>query len=163
MVNQSKKNDERSWRKWREYGSVGNINGRSIGEAYAFFDSDTSESYLKEFMQDLVANSQKGLELTVQEGVSGIRFDEKLAKAIQHPDDYRIMTHDRRMKEPKKEEKPASSLKYSLVTKCPGLSNEDTAKRTGNIIDYIRTLNNDSDFFRCALVYEKNDEYHILG
>ncbi|VVB77966.1 Uncharacterised protein [uncultured archaeon] len=73
------------------------------------------------------------------------------------------MTTERLIQEPEMEGKPAASLKYSLVTKCPGLSNEDTARRTGNIMDYVRTLNDDPSLFRCALIYEKKGEYHLLG
>src|SRR3989344_5495882 len=64
------------------------------GKAYAFFDCDASESYLKEVMQGIVEDSEspKGLELSVQEGISGLKLDENLVKAIQYPDDYRIMT-----------------------------------------------------------------------
>ncbi|MBS3092377.1 hypothetical protein J4466_03070 [Candidatus Pacearchaeota archaeon] len=137
------------------------------GKAYAFFDCDASESYLKEVMQGIVEDSEspKGLELSVQEGISGLKLDENLVKAIQYPDDYRIMTSKRIIKErerKEREKRPAVSLKYSLITKCPGLSNEDTAKRTGNVMNYVRTLNKDSDVFRCALVYEKEGEYHLL-
>jgi len=135
-----------------------------VSETYAFFDCDASEDYLKEVMQEIVEDpeSPKGLELAVQEGVSGLKLDKKLIEAIQYPDDYRIMSHERRMKEPERDEKPAASLKYSLVTKCPGLSNKDTAERTGNIMNYVRTLNEDSDMFRCALAYKTEGEYHLL-
>ena len=134
------------------------------GKAYAFFDSDASEDYLKEVMQGVVDDptSPKGLELAVQEGATGLDIDQKLARAIQYPYDYRVMTHDRLMREPEREERPAASLKYSLSIKCPGITNEDAAKKTRNILGYVRTLNDDSDLFRCALVYEKKGEYNLL-
>ncbi len=136
----------------------------AVGEAYAFFDCDASEDDLKKVMLGIEKDPEtpKGLELTVQEGTSGLELDERLVEAMQCPGDYRIMTHEMFEKEPKKKEAPTSSLKYSLVVKCPGLSNQKTAERTGNVLDYVRTLNENPDLFNCALVYEEKGEYILV-
>jgi hypothetical protein len=165
MANQSKIRDMRTWKKWKESGAIGNINGIDLGTAYAFFDCDASLDYLKDIMQGIQEDSEspKGLELAVQEGVEGLKLDEKLAKAIKYPYDYRIMSHERMIQCHEEEKRPAESLKYSLVTKCPDMTNETVAKRTGNIMNYVRTLNQDTSVFRCAVVYEKDGEYNLIG
>ncbi len=138
---------------------------KRVGTAYAFFDCDASLDYLKQTMQEIKENPEcpKGLELVVQEGTEGLKLDKKLAKAIRYPDDYRIITHERIIQGYEKEQRTAESLKYSLVVKCPSLTNETVAQRTGNIMNYVRTLNEDQSLFRCALVYEKDGEYHLMG
>ena len=138
---------------------------KQVGRAYAFFDCDASLDYLKQTMQEIVSDPQnpKGLELQVQEGVAGLEFDEKLAEAIKFPFDYRIMSHERRIQDNEEEKRTAESLKYALVAKCPGMTNETVATRTENVMENIRTLNEDPSLFRCALVYEKDGEYHLMG
>lgn len=48
MTNQSKKNDHRFWKKWKESGAIGNANGRDFGEAYAFFDCNASITQIEQ-------------------------------------------------------------------------------------------------------------------
>ncbi len=70
MVNQSKKEDQRCWNKWRKSGAVGNIDGRAIGEAYAFFYCDSPMERIKRAIPFLREDSQtpSELELSLYQG-----------------------------------------------------------------------------------------------
>lgn len=137
-----------------------------VGEAYAFFDCDASMYEIEEeAMPDIRRDAQtpKGLELVLSEGVSGLNLDKKLREAIQYPDDYRILSESRKEEMTKREAIPAANLRYALVARLPNSDNLKTARELRDITNYISFLNEDSSLFRCAVVYaEKDGEYRLL-
>ena len=164
MVNQSKKNDPRFWKKWKESGAIGDINGPAVGSAYAFFDCDASRQEINIYIPDIrhIARTPKGLQMLLHEGISGLQLDKRLAEQIQYPDDYRVMSSERIKQRYEEERKPLSSMKYSLVANYKGASNEDVANELGDVMNLIhRRCNRDQGMFRGAVVYEKDGEYRL--
>ena len=164
MVNQSKKNDARSWDKWKKSGAIGNINGRDFGEAYAFFDCDALKQKIEKSEPQIrsEAKTPKGLQMLLNEGISGLQLDKTLAEQIQYPDDYRVMSSEGIKQGYTEERRPLASMKYVLVANYRGASNEDVANELGDVINVIhRKFNKDQGIFSGAVVYEKNGEYQL--
>jgi len=165
MVNQSKKNDVRTWEKWKNSGALGSLSGKDFGEAYAFFDSDVSRKELEYSLPDIkkYTHSPKGLQILVKEGVSGTQFDERLLEQLEYPFDYRIMSHERAI-EASEELRPLSSMKYSLIASYKRASNREVAEELITVLDNIHRLyNKDQGLFRCGIVYQAEDgEYELI-
>lgn len=135
-----------------------------VCKAYAFFDCDASSEQIKKSMPDIRrgARTPKGLQLLLHEGISGLQLDEKLAKQIQFPDDYRVMSSERLKQGYEEERRPLASLKYVLVANYREASNEDTANELGDVMNVIyHKFNRDQGLFRGAVVYEKEGEYRL--
>ena len=135
-----------------------------VGKAYAFFDCDASKEDIKKSEPQIRgdAKTPKGLQMLLNEGISGLQIDGTLAKQIQYPDDYRVMSSERLKQGYKEERKPLASMKYVLIASYRGASNEEVANELGDITNVIhRRFNRDQGMFRGAVVYEKNGEYQL--
>ena len=162
MTNQSKQKDPRFWKKWRESGAVGNINGPVFGEAYAFFDCDASRQEIERYMPEIryEARTPKSLRILLQEGISGLQLDETFAEQISYPADYRVMSSERLEQGYEEERRSLSDLQYVMVARYRVADNEDTAGELGDILNVIhRRFNRDKGLFRGAVAYEKDGEY----
>ena len=164
MANKSKKNDSRFWKKWKESGAIGNVNGRDFGEAYAFFDCDASRLEIEKSESQIrsKAKTPKSLQMMLHEGISGLNLDEKLFVLINFPDDYRVMSSERFKQEYEEERRPLASMKYVLAANYRGASNEDAANELGDVMNVIhRMFNKYQSILRGAVVYKKNGEYQL--
>lgn len=106
------------------------------------------------------------MKLLLNEGISGLNFDETLAGLIQYPDDYRVMSGARkRAGNIEKEERHLASLQYSMVATYRGASNEQTANKLADVMKGVYgNLNRDKDWFRGAAVYQADDgEWRLHG
>ena len=136
-----------------------------VGKAYAFFDCDASKEQIELTMPSIRRDAQtpNGLELLLHEGVSGLKLDRKLRKAIQYPDDYRILSEKRRKQGYEQETMPAANLRYALTANLPKASNLATARELRGITNLIGLMNEDSTIYRCAVVYAEDDGgYRLL-
>ncbi|MDP2925861.1 MAG: hypothetical protein Q8N99_05810 [Nanoarchaeota archaeon] len=135
-----------------------------VGKAYAFFDCDASKQQIETSKPQIrsKAKTPKGLQMLLNEGISGLQLDEKLAEQIQYPDDYRTMSSERIKQGYEEERRPLASMKYVLVANYEGASNKDAANELGDVMNVIhRMFNEDQGIFRGAVVYEKNGEYQL--
>jgi len=140
------------------------LNRRGI--AYAFFDCDASIEQIERAMPNVRydARTPENLQLFLQERISGrleLFFGETLAKLIQQPNDYRVMSSER-IKQPwEKESKSLSSMRYTMIASYDG-SNGATANELGDVVtDIHRKFDKDQDVFRGAVVYQKDGEYQF--
>jgi len=154
MVNQSKKNDPRFWKKWKESGAIGNIHGRDIGEAYAFFDCNaprsTIESYLAgrlpekegQCKHDFPKPHKLGLELKleeIKELMGNKDIDPDLLETIKKESIY--STYPQAYRELMKSAKPIplKDLKY-VITARNNQTNSDVCKKLTTVMNdvYLR-------------------------
>ena len=132
--------------------------------AYAFFDCDASKQELEKSGSHIrnEAKTPKGLQLLLNEGISGLQLDKTLAEQIQYPDDYRVMSNERIKQGYEKERRPLASMKYVLVATYMGASNDDAANELGDVINVIHKMfNKDQGIFRGSVVYEKEGAYQL--
>jgi hypothetical protein len=135
-----------------------------VGRAYAFFDCDASKEQIEEAMPDIRRNVRisEGLQLLLQEGISGLELDAKLAECLRFPDDYRVMSSERFKQRGEAERVPLDSLRYAMTADYAGATNEDAAGELGDVMNAIHlSCNRDQGLFRGAVVYEKDGEYHL--
>lgn len=136
-----------------------------VGKAYAFLDCDASKEQIELTIPSIRRDAQTpdGLELLLNEGISGLKLDRKLRKAIQYPDDYRVLSEKRREQGYEQEAIPAANLRYALTANLPKASNLTTAKELRDIANLIGLMNEDSTIYRCAVVYAEEDSgYRLL-
>ncbi len=134
----------------------------NVGKAYAFFDCDATKEEIEKELPSLRhdARNPKGLQLLLHEGISELQFDKALTGKIQYPDDYRIKSSKFDKQDYGEEEKPLSEMKYVLEANYEGASNKKTADELGDLLNYIHyEFNEDQNFLRGDVVYEKNGEY----
>ncbi len=160
MINQSKKNDTREWRKWSESGALG------AGKAYAFFDCDASKAEIEQALPEIRQDDRtpRGLQMKLHEGISELQLDGALAKQIQYSDDYRVMSEERMGQGYESEARPLASLRYALVATCSKTTNERTAKELGDLMNYVHlNLDKDQGLFRGAIVYLNDNREWVLN
>ncbi len=154
MVNQSKKNDHRSWDKWKKSGAIGNINGRDFGEAYAFFDCNAPVTQIAEeipYIRSLV-QTPKRLELYLAERalpVIGNSWNHKPANV-----DSELIEIAREAAE--------AEIRYVLAARSPpNINNHQTANELAAILNqaYQSPLYQDGEQFRGDIVYKDRGRY----
>jgi len=154
MVNQSKKNDARFWDKWKKSGAIGNINGRDFGEAYAFFDCNSSITQIAEEIPYVRSSVQtpKRLELYLAERtlpVIGNSWSHKLP----HVDSELIEIA---------READEAGIKYVLAARAPpNMNNHQTADELASILNqaYQSHLYQEGEQFRGDIVYKDRGRY----
>jgi len=149
MVNESKKNDPRFWKKWRESGALANKHGQVRGEAYAFFDCNAPITQIADeipFIRDLVKTPRR-LDLYLAErtlpliGNSG-KVDSELAQIAMEAKD--------------------ADLKYVLAARStPNRDNRQTADELAGILNqaYQSPLYQDKEPFRGGIFFERDGHY----
>lgn len=152
MINQSKKNDNRFWKKWKKSGAIGNINGRDVGEAYAFFNCNASiESIAQEipFIRGLVKTPRR-LELYLAEkalplmGRKPDSIDPELVEIAMQADQ--------------------ANIKYVLGARSPpNITNRQTADELSAILNqaYQSPLYGQGEEFRGEIVFRENSQYQF--
>lgn len=167
MVNQSKKNDPRDWRKWRECGSVGNISGPLAGVAYAFFDSGASRSDIEE----LAVNEAKRVVRREGHGKLEVFLTEvKDIKEEQDPELYDFIqtnhiysTFPSNCRDQMKDAKPImmTDLKYALVATRHGKTDKKAANYLGNVMDDVYQEYEAGKPFNAAIVYRNPEDGYL--
>jgi len=148
MVNSSKKRDQKAWDKWARNGSIGDINGRSYGEAYAFFDCSAPREQVAEeisYIRDLVKTPKTARLRLGERGVPCIShnsLDEELLGIA-------LDAHK-------------AKVKYALtVGPSPCMNNRQAADELGAILNqaYLSPLYQQDEPFRGRIVYKENGHY----
>jgi len=167
MVNESKKGDQRYWKKWRDSGAVGNINGRYIeGKAYAIIGLEASKEQIEEELPRarMAAETPSELEISVRE-VSDLMNDKstdpKLVRCIGQNFVYPIKPGKYLGPiQVKTEIKPMSKVNYVLEAKYPNADNGQAASEITDVTNYLYyAFGNDKPF--CAEITAKapNGQY----
>ena len=168
MTNQSKKNDPRFWKKWKESGAIGDINGRDVGEAYAFFDSSASrreieELAMKEEQRILKRAGDRGkLEFALTE-VNDIKEsqDPEIYDFIQHNKIYPIFPSNCRYQMKDALPIKISDLKYAPIAARHGKTDKKAADYLGNVMnDVYQTYEADKPF-NAAVVYRNPQDGYL--
>jgi len=143
MINQSKRNDLRYWDKWRKSGAIGNINGRAIGKAYAFFDCNASKTHINATLPDIrdAVQTPSNLELSLMKYFDNLKGDSE------------ILNIAREAKE--------AGIRYAMEAKYPNATNQKTADELSAILNqaYQSPLYQENEQFRGWIFYEKNGQY----
>ncbi len=148
MINQTKKNDERFWKRWKRAGAIGDINGRDFGRAYAFFDCNASREEINEILPDIrdAVKTPKKLELSlVEEALSFIGYN---------PFDPELFEISREASEAK--------IRYALRARAPSnMTNSQTADELAAILNqaYQSPLYQDKEPFRGWIFYKEKGKY----
>jgi len=154
MITQCEKRDPRSWDKWKKSGAIGNINGRDCGEAYAFFDCNSS---IVQIAQEIPAirdavKTPKRLELYLGEGGVPIFRNTENHKIIRIDGELVKIAFDAR----------DADLKYVLAARsAPNITNSQTADELAAILNqaYQSPLYGDGEQFRGGIVYKERGRY----
>lgn len=95
----------------------------------------------------------------------GLNLDERLAGLVEYPDDYRIVSSGRISEERlKTEERPLSSMKYTLIASQKGASNQRTGQDLGNLLSAIHTEFDENSYItRGAVVYQDENGEYVLS
>ena len=138
---------------------------KPLGKAYAFYDCDVSIEKIANAMPLLRRNAQtpKGLQVILREGTDGLPLNEALAGAINAPWDYRVMTHEMKVRGYRQERRPLSGMKYSLEASCEGKSNERVADEVRDIVyNIFQEFPSNSGVFRVGVLYAEEDGEYAL-
>ncbi|MDP3640193.1 MAG: hypothetical protein Q8R53_03250 [Nanoarchaeota archaeon] len=154
-VNQSKKNDPRFWKKWRESGAVedyqmacikNEIIARSeetVGTAYAFFYCAAPKPDVKAELPFIceLAQTPSALELALVKGPEKVQGDERLTGLAQ--------------------DAKQAGINYVLQATYPGETNQRAADEVAALLNqaYQTPLYQPNDPFCGQVVYEENGEY----
>jgi hypothetical protein len=148
MINRSKENDPRFWKKWKESGAIGNINGPDYGEAYAFFDCNASIEQIAEEIPTIrtLAKTPRRLELFLRVNalpvISYNSFDSELLRICLDAKD--------------------ADIKYVLAARSPpNITNLQTADELAAILNqaYQSLLYQEGEQFRGEVVYKDRERY----
>ena len=148
MVNRSKANSQNSWRKWREFGAVGDRYGRVAGEAYAFFDCNASGEQIGQELPTIreLVKTPKGLVLRLsEEGLPYLgpnTFDDELLNIYSDAQE--------------------AGMRYSLAARgLPTMTNRQTADELAAILNqaYQSPLYEDGETFRGRVFYKDGERY----
>jgi len=147
MVNQSKKNDERFWRKWKSSGAIGTINSPDYGRAFAFFNCNASEDAIsKEILNIMGAvNTPKTLELHLS------NYANNPFPGISDPNLLEVYQSAKE-----------SGMQYLLEARArPNLTNRQTADELSAILNqaYQSPLYRDGEEFAGGIVYKDRNGY----
>lgn len=154
MVNSSKKNNQSSWKKWKESGAIGNINGKDFGEAYAFFDCGASQYQIaKEIpaIRELVKTPKK-LELYLVERSLPVIKNSCSNKPANVDSELIEIARDA----------DESGIRYVLAARSPpNITNHQTADELAAILNqaYQSSLYQESEQFRGEVVYKYKGKY----
>jgi len=151
MVNQSKKDDPRFWKKWKESGATGDINGKTTSEAYAFFDCNASPIQIAQeipAIKELVrtAKTPKRLELYLT--------DEALPIISHNSFDYELLHIALDAKN--------AGIRYVLGARSrPNVTNRQIADELASILNqaYQSPLYKEEEQFRGEVVYKEKGRY----
>ena len=153
MTNQSKKNDQRFWKKWKESGAIGGINGRDFGEAYAFFDCDASITQIAQEIPTIreLVKTPRRLELYLAYLAEGVlpligSLDCELLEIALDADN--------------------ADIKYALAARSPpNITNRQTADELASILyqAYQSPLYENGEQFRGEVVYKERGRYVSRG
>jgi|SRR3989344_1967234 len=165
MVN--KRDDSRFWRKWRENGAVGDINGSAAGAAYAFFDSSASPKDIAELAVTEARRIAKRkpktlLEIDLTE-VKDIKEEQnpELYDFLQRGSIYPIFPSS--CKNQMKDAKPVrlADLKYAISVKRHRSTDERAANYLGNVMsDVYQQFERDKPF-NSAVVYRNPQDGYL--
>jgi len=141
MVNQSKKNDPRFWKKWKESGAIGTD---KTGRAYAFFNCNASKEAIEAELPTI-----RGLVQTPSELELSLTDNFKLKDFT----DYKLRSI---VKDAKK-----SGIKYLMTAKYPNGTNKRTADEVAGVINqaYQSPLYEPNEPFNGAIVYKEMGSY----
>ncbi len=151
MVNQSKIDQKRSWDIWRKSGAIGNIHGRAVGEAYAFFDCNAAPEQIPEELAGIldVVNTPRRLKIFLAKKgllpvVSRNSLDTELLE----------IANDARN----------AGLKYVISARStPDMSNRETSDELAALLNqaYLSPLYEQGEEFRGGIFYkdERSDRY----
>jgi|SRR3989344_289899 len=154
MTNQSKKNDPRFWKKWKESGAIGTMHGQDFGEAYAFFNC---KAPLTEIAQEIptiraLVQTPRRLELCLAERALPLFGDDRNSKhASINPElaEIALYAND-------------TGIKYVLAARSPpNITNRQTADELSAILNqaYQSPLYADGEEFRGEIVYKEDNHY----
>jgi hypothetical protein len=154
MVNQSKKNDPRYWKKWKESGAIGDINGRDYGEAYAFFNCKAPITQIGQELPTIMdlAQTPKRLEFCLSDEALPF-LGKDCAK--------RPYKTDRELVEIALDARKAG-IRYVLAARCPpNITNHQTADELGAILNqaYQSPLYQEGEQFRGDVIYKEDGRY----
>lgn len=154
MVNQSKKNDPRFWKKWKESGAIGTINGRDFGEAYAFFNCNASLTQIAQEIPTIreLVKTPRRLELYLAErALPVIGYDRSHKPSIVDSELVEIALGAK-----------DADIKYVLAARSPpNITNRQTADELSAILNqaYQSPLYADGEKFRGEIAYKESNHY----
>lgn len=167
MVNQSKTNDPRFWKKWRENGAIGDIHGPAVGVAYAFFDSNASMPDIErlavnEARRVLHRGDHGELEVSLAEA-KNIREsqDTELYDFIQNNEIY--STFPSSCRDQMKDARPIkmTDLRYVLVAARHGKTDKRAADFLGNVMNDVYQKYEAGKPFNVAVVYRNPEDGYL--
>jgi len=143
MINQSQKNDPRYWKKWKESGAIGDINGRDYGKAYGFLYYAGKTRHISEALPQIREGTEtpKKLKINVEDIDNfDARGDSKLTKIL--------------------EQAKSSHMSHVIEATLPDMKNVRAANYLGNImIGIYSELYGKKEPFNAGIVYKRGDKY----
>jgi hypothetical protein len=151
MANQSKKNDPRFWKKWKESGAVGTIYGPDVGEAYAFFDCNATMAQITQEIPTIrnLVSTPRRLKLYLTERT--------LSVISPHSLDHELLEIALEALDAKR-----ANIRYVLAARSlPNMTNRQTADELATILNqaYQSPLYQEGEEFRGEIVFEERGRY----
>ena len=135
------------------------------GIAYGFFDCKASKEEIEAELptiRDLTETPSK-LELTLMEGIDGLKGDSKLRAAYEKAKSNIIFSSSMSFLEriEKRQEIEGSNLRYIIKATSPNETGKRTADELTGILSqaYQSPLYEEEEYFRGSVFYEENGEY----
>jgi hypothetical protein len=143
MVNQSKKNDPRYWKKWKESGAIGDIKGRDYGKAYGFLYYAGRTKHISEVLPQIREGTETPSKLKLKvENIENFdsHGDSQLTKIL--------------------EQAKSSHMSHVIEATMPDMKNLRAANYLGNVMNGIYSeLYSQSEPFNAGIVYKRGDKY----
>ncbi len=162
MVNESKKGDQRYWKKWRESGALGRY-----GKAYAIMGLGASKEQIEDELPKArqAARTPSQLEISVREVkdvMNDRNTDQKLVKYIGQ--NFIVPITPGKYLGPvqvKTNVIPMSKVNYILEAKYPNATNEKAAAEITDVTNYLYyAFGNDKPFFAEIFAKAPDREYY---